>query len=76
MGSHRISGTQDNVDGSAWFGLVWGWFGLVWVGVAYWPNRFGRGSKPIGSYFGGGAPPILEPIVVGIGMFIGVRFRF
>ena len=29
-------------------------------------------SKPMGSHFGGfGAPPILEPILVGIGMFIG-----
>ena len=29
----------------------------------------GCGSKPIGSHFEVGAPPILEPILVGIGMF-------
>ena len=28
-------------------------------------------SKPVGSHFGLGAPPILEPILVGIGMFTG-----
>ena len=28
-------------------------------------------SKPMGSHFGVGAPPILEPILVGIGMFAG-----
>ena len=28
-------------------------------------------SKPMGSHFGVGAPPILEPIFVGIGMFTG-----
>ena len=33
----------------------------------------GRGSKPVGSHFGGfvNSPPILEPILVGIGMFTG-----
>ena len=30
---------------------------------------FGCGSKPMGSHFGVGAPPILEPTLVGIGMF-------
>ena len=29
------------------------------------------GSKPMGSHFGVGAPPILEPIFVGIGMCTG-----
>ena len=33
--------------------------------------RHGHGSKPMGSHFGLGAPPILEPILVGIGMFTG-----
>ena len=32
----------------------------------------GCGSKPMGSHFGVGAPPILVPILVGIGMFTGV----
>ena len=31
-------------------------------------------GAPMGSHFGVGAPPILEPILVGIGMFTGVRF--
>ena len=32
----------------------------------------------LGSYFGGlvNSPPILEPVLVGIGMFTGVRFGF
>ena len=30
---------------------------------------YGCGSKPTGSHFGVGAPPILEPVFVGIGMF-------
>ena len=34
-------------------------------------ERYGGGSKPMGSHFGAGAPPILEPILVGIGMFTG-----
>ena len=33
--------------------------------------KYGSGSKPMGSHFGVGAPPILEPILVGIGMFTG-----
>ena len=33
------------------------------------PN--GRGSTPTGSHFGVGAPPSLEPILVGMGMFTG-----
>ena len=32
---------------------------------------FGCGSKPMGYHFGVGAPPIFEPILVGIGMFTG-----
>ena len=36
-------------------------------------DQNGCGSKPMGSHFGVGAPPILEPILVGIGMFTGVR---
>ena len=35
--------------------------------------RFGCGSKPMGSHFGVGALPILEPMLVGIGMFTEVR---
>ena len=36
---------------------------MRWISEAH-----GRGSKPIGSHFGVfGAPPILEPILVGIG---------
>ena len=34
-------------------------------------RRCGRGSKPIGSHFGVGAPPILVGILVGIWMFTG-----
>ena len=34
-------------------------------------KRDGRGSKPMGSHFGVGAPSMLEPILVGIGMFNG-----
>ena len=30
-----------------------------------------HGSKPLGSHFEIGAPPMLEPILVGIGMFTG-----
>ena len=33
--------------------------------------RYGGGSKPMKSHCGLGAPPILEPILVGIGMFTG-----
>ena len=33
--------------------------------------EYGCGSKPKGSHFGVGAPPILELILVGIGMFTG-----
>ena len=48
-------------------------------GIA-WSNLFGGsqlsslrcGSTPMGSHFGVGAPPILEPILVGIGMFTGI----
>ena len=36
-----------------------------------WDVQCGCGSKPMGSHFGVGAPPILEPILVGIGMFTG-----
>ena len=36
-------------------------------------NPNGCGSTPMGSHFGVGAPPNLEPILVGIGMFTGVR---
>ena len=35
------------------------------------PQESGCGSKPMGSHFGVGAPPILEPILVGIEMFTG-----
>ena len=34
---------------------------------------YGCGSKPMGSHFGVGAPPILEPILVGLGCSPGVR---
>ena len=52
-----------------------GWELDIGFGLA----RFGCGSKPMGSHFGVGAPPILEPPIleptlVGIGMFTtGVR---
>ena len=36
----------------------------------------GCGSKPLGAHFGVGAPPILEPVLVGVGMFTGVRGHF
>ena len=32
---------------------------------------YGCGSTPMGSHLGVGAPPIVEPILVGIGMFTG-----
>ena len=35
------------------------------------PNIWLWLSKPMGSHFGVAAPPILEPILVGIGMFTG-----
>ena len=35
------------------------------------PVPYGRGSKPMKSHFRVGASPILEPILVGIGMFTG-----
>ena len=35
------------------------------------PLENGSGSKPMGSHFGVGALPILEIILVGIGMFTG-----
>ena len=42
----------------------------VWIGPGL---LFGNscGLKPMGSHFGVGASPILEPILVGIGMFTG-----
>ena len=36
-------------------------------------SQFGRKSKPMGSHFGVGAPPILVGILVRIGMFTGGR---
>ena len=36
---------------------------------------FGCGSKSMGSHFGVGAPLILEPILVGIGMLTGSTIR-
>ena len=36
------------------------------------PPQHGCGSKPMGSYFGGFRCTILEPILVGIGMFTGI----
>ena len=38
--------------------------------------QYGCGSKPMGSHFGVGAPPILEPIFLGIGMFTGGERNF
>ena len=43
----------------------------VAVGVGFAQDLNGCGSKPMGSHFWVGAPPILEPILVGIGMFTG-----
>ena len=34
------------------------------------------GQNQMGSHCGVGAPPILEPILAGIGMLLGVRFEF
>ena len=45
------------------------WLEPRWVPLLIHPH--GCGSKPMGSHFGVGAPPILEPILVGIGMFTG-----
>ena len=36
-----------------------------------WQANGGCGSRPLGSHFGVAAPPILEPILVRIGMFTG-----
>ena len=44
------------------------WVNLI---LRRYQKAHGCGSKPMGSHFGVGAPPILEPIVVGIGMFTG-----
>ena len=38
---------------------------------SHFPEAYGCGSKPMGFHFRVGAPPILEPILVGIGMFTG-----
>ena len=43
--------------------------GLVDRLTPYEFHPYGCGSKPMGSHFGAGAPPILEPILMGIGMF-------
>ena len=41
------------------------------------PIDLAVGQKPIGSHFGVGAPPILDPIfAVGLGCSLGVRFGF
>ena len=55
---------------------IHGWKQRQKPAVPWWkkndPYPLGCGSKPMRSHFGVGAPPILEPILVGIGMFTGV----